>query len=237
MTDMIGLGAELRRLGDGTQSMEAAARRATEYLHGVLVDEAGEPACPLVRLYVTQPLGSLSEPALSAFASTAMGGDTAGRETVPCLVLLATRGQEPQWNDRHQSAGHKAIPLVSAEAVENIPMIAQLLRQLGIDIEVLLRPDSDVVLDLQQTTFNVFHVPRALGSRWIPAQDDFVVPYGIQSVLGFGSMLPSGDLMAAILFSKLPLDRNTAQLFKTLALSVKLALMPHAAGRTFEPAP
>jgi hypothetical protein len=64
-----------------------------------------------------------------------------------------------------------------------------------------------------------------------------VIPYGIRSVLGFGGILHTGDLFAVIIFSKVPIVRNTAELFKTLALNVKIALLPFAAGPVFvEPA-
>ena len=76
--------------------------------------------------------------------------------------------------------------------------------------------------------FNVFHVPRARGSPFVPAQTDFVMRYGIESVLGFGGMLPKGDLFCVILFSKVLIPRETAELFKTLALSVKISLLPFA---------
>jgi len=45
-------------------------------------------------------------------------------------------------------------------------------------------------------------------------------------VLGFGGILPSGNLFVIIIFSAVELARETADLFKTLALSVKLAVLP-----------
>ncbi len=81
-------------------------------------------------------------------------------------------------------------------------------------------------LELEQQHYNVFYVPQAVGSPLVPHQDDFVIPCSIQSVLGFGGLLPSGNLFAIVLFSKVPLPRETANLFKTLALSVKLAILP-----------
>ncbi|MBI1877823.1 MAG: hypothetical protein HYR94_06285 [Chloroflexi bacterium] len=81
------------------------------------------------------------------------------------------------------------------------------------------------LLDLAQTSFNVFHVAEAEGSPYVPAQEEFVIPCGIKSVLSFGGMLPSGHLFAIILFSKTPITRVTADMFKTLALSVKMAVL------------
>ena len=55
-----------------------------------------------------------------------------------------------------------------------------------------------------EKTWNVFHTEPAVGSPLIPAQDEFVVPHGVRSVLGFGDMLETGDLYVVILFSKVP---------------------------------
>jgi hypothetical protein len=74
--------------------------------------------------------------------------------------------------------------------VERAPMIASLLRQMGLKIETALNPDSRLILDADQHTFNVFHVEHAQGNPSIPAQADFVTTYGIRSALGFGAYCP-----------------------------------------------
>ena len=91
-----------------------------------------------------------------------------------------------------------------------------------------------MIVDLQQRTFNVFYVPDALGSPHIPAQQEFVVPHHIRSVVGFGGVLPGGELYACILFSPCFIPSTTADLFKPLALSAKLAVMPFVEGPVFE---
>jgi hypothetical protein len=60
-----------------------------------------------------------------------------------------------------------------------------------------------------------------------------VIPHGIRSVLGFGGVLPSGDLFAMILFSRVRIPREIAELFKTLSLNVKVALLPFVDRRVF----
>jgi hypothetical protein len=105
-------------------------------------------------------------------------------------------------------------------------MIAQLIKQFGLEVETLLGADPTQLVDLTQRTFNVFYVPDAVGSPNIPAQDEFVIPSGIRSVLGFGGVLPSGDLFAIILFSKVPISREVAEMFKRLALNAKVAVLP-----------
>ena len=59
-----------------------------------------------------------------------------------CLTLLASTGDEPEWRDRHRSRGHQAIPLPSADIVEQAPMVAQLINQLGVPLPQLCKdPD------------------------------------------------------------------------------------------------
>jgi len=77
---------------------------------------------------------------------------------------------------------------------------------------------------MQQKPYNVFHVADAKGSPYIPAQEDFVVPYGIKSVVGFGGVLASGNLFAVIMFCKVSVPRAAADSFKALALDVKTAV-------------
>jgi hypothetical protein len=102
-------------------------------------------------------------------------------------------------------------------------MISQLIKELGLELSSVLQPSPDVVKELSGKRHGVFHVENALGSPYIPAQEEFVVRHGIRSVLGFGGMLASGDLFAVILFSTVHVPPSAADRFKTLALDVKSA--------------
>jgi hypothetical protein len=80
----------------------------------------------------------------------------------------------------------------------------------------------------------VFHVENALGSPYIPAQASFVEPFGVRSVLGFGFVIPPTHVFATILFSRQAVAPAVAELFKTLTLSLKVALLPIAGRRIFD---
>ena len=172
------------------------------------------------------------EAELKGFATAAMGGREPW-DAMKCLVLMATAGEEAAWNSRHLSRGHRAIPLPSAEIVEQAPMIAQLVRQLGLDIEQVVQPRPDVVGELGGKTYNVFFVPHALGSSAIPAQDEFVRKYGIKSVIGCGGIHLTGDLYAAILFSRVEIPPESADRFRNIALDLKLCIAPFRDDRVF----
>lgn len=229
LRQMTECGAALRGLHRGAGSMEEVCDRIVRHLHTELQTD-GEPACMLVRAYKTHPTGGL-EPELRTFASELAGH--ALEDSTRCLTLMASAGDIAEWNSRHTSRGHRAIPLVSARAVARLPMVAQLVRQLGLDIELLIETDPAMIVDLQQRTFGVFYVPEAAGSPHIPAQAEFVERYGVRSVLGFGSVLPTGDLFAVIVFARAAIPPETARQFEPLALAAKLAVLPFAAGPVF----
>lgn len=231
-TQMIKLGAGLRNLGQGTGTMEAAATRIVHYFYDNFISKrTGQKACVLVRLFKTHPFGELDQGLRQA--ATAMLGNVSASPSMKCLTLLATAGERPEWNSRAKSVGHKAIPLPSEKSVENIPMIARLFSQLGLNPSALLKPDPGFMLNTEHSNFNVFHVPDAEGSPYVPAQREFVIPCGIKSVLGYGGLLPDGDLFAVILFVRVHVPQETAQLFKTLALSTKLILVPFSKDKVF----
>lgn len=230
--DMTRCGVELRKIGGDASSMEEVAERTVRYLHQRLRDPSGDaPACPLVRMFITVPFDALQSEQ-QAFAAEILGGPP-DPPSMKCLALLATAGDEPTWNSRHASTGHKALPLPNAGAIARSPMIARLIRQLGVEISVLLASDPRLMIDVEQHSFNVFYIAEAKGSPYIPAQGEFVEPHGIRSVLGFGGLLPSGELFATILFSRAYIPREVAELFKTLALNVKVALLPFAGRKVF----
>ena len=229
LSDMTECGAALRRLGSDADSMEAAATAVVRYLREALVDPDGRPACPLVRFYKTHELAELPAD-LQAFARQA-GGEDLGSAT-RCLTLLATAGELPEWNDRRQSRGHRAIPLPSPEAIRRLPMVLQLVRQLGLDPGRLIGADDGLMVDAEQRTFNVFYVPEADGSPHIPAQD-FVAEHAVASVIGFGGLLPAHELFSVILFSRVAIPADIADLFKPLSLSAKMPILRFAGGRVF----
>jgi hypothetical protein len=225
LKDMVGFSAALRRMGPGAASMEEVADGIVHYLYENLVDKkTGEKGCVLVRLFKTHPYGELDGD-LQEFARNVMKTSPES-PAMKCMVLLASAGTLPEWHLRKQSRGHKAIPLPSEHFVEAFPMVRQLIQQMGLEVNTVLRPDPAVVMDMAQRTFNVFLIPEAKGSKYVPAQDDFVIPFGVRSVIGFGGILPSGNLFVIILFSKVPVPRQTADMFKSLALSVKVAILP-----------
>jgi hypothetical protein len=234
MLEMIDAGRRLRHPGLNHTSMEAAAGTVVDFFHDCFRTgdgPAAQPNCALVRCFITHPYGGLPLDLQRRAAALSNGHPpTPGMQ---CLTLLATRGELPAWNSRFTSSAHQVIPLPTVKAVAQAPMISQLVLQLGMKIEQVVRPAPQPREPRQ--TFDVFHVESALGSGMVPDQQQFVERYGIKSVLGFGGLLPAGDMFAVILFTRVTVKPETAALFRTLALGVKLSLLPFSGKRVFAP--
>ena len=228
-------GEGLRHASSTTSSMEAAARAVCRHLYDELAGARGERASVLVRCYKTHPFGQLP-PDLQRTAKRALGAVSFSPPDagMKCLVLLATAGDEPAWNDRRTSRGHQAIPLPSPHIVERAPMIAQLIEELGFDLTQVVRSGATAMRDLGDRSYGVFHVEHAKGSPYIPAQD-FVDAHAVESVLGFGGGLPDGDIYAAIIFARVRIPVASADRFRALASDLKACLLRHES-TVFDPA-
>ncbi|MEO8046639.1 MAG: PAS domain S-box protein [Nitrospirota bacterium] len=217
--------SELRKLGAGASSAQDVAQQIASYLYQQLGnDQTGRQDCVLVRCFLTRAYGELDSQTQDC-ARRVLACEP-GSLDMKCLTLFGTAGERPEWNERHRSRRYRSIPLADKQVVSQFPMVSQLLQQLGVDVTSKTSHNSDRPVDWIERTLNVFHVAEAKGSPFVPAQEEFVIPLGIESVLGFGGVFPSNEFFTVILFSKQKISRETAELFKPLAMSVKLALLP-----------
>lgn len=225
LREMTECGKILRDIGAEAKTMEEAAGKITRFFYDEFTDpETGKPACVLARLFKTHDYGQLDKE-LQSFTGKFLKDVPASSE-MKCLTLMGTAGELPEWCSRKKSTGHMAIPLISENFVLAVPMISNLVKQLGLEIKQVVKPDSAIILDISKKKYNVFYVADAQGSPFIPSQESFVVPHKVKSVIGFGGVLPSGNLFAIILFTRVNLGPEISEFFKTLALNIKLALIP-----------
>ena len=225
LSDMIHFGADIRRIGEESRSNESFCQALVNHLQRRFVDSGSQvPAFVLTRFFQTFSFDDLG-PELQSMVRASMPEPA---PTMKCLRLMATVGTRPQWNDVRNSAGHQVIALPSRETVERMPMITQLIRQLGFDVQGFIEPKESVMCPRRST--GVFHVSEARGCPYIPAQAEFVVPFAVESVIGFGDLLPDGNLFAVIMFARVPISREIASLLSHLSLSTKVALLPHLPG-------
>lgn len=183
-----------------TRSLEQCANLLCRKLY----DDCRQPdtlkaSLVLSRLYLSLPYSHLP-PDIQSFARRKFSLDPSPKDLF--LVLMGTTGREPQWCDRRQSAGHQAIPL-NRTTVQSVPMLARCFQQIGFDLEIVLKGETGILLEGIPSSFGVFHVEDALVSPYVPAQEEFVKPYGVHSVIGGGTMLPDGAVSIWIGFTTL----------------------------------
>jgi len=221
----------LRDTAAGALSIDEAATAIVGYFYSEAADPlTKEPQCALIRFYKTSAFADLN-PSLQDYARSRVSGSELDPST-KVMRLVATVGAEPEWCDPMRSRDHRAIPLPSVAIVEQAPMIAGLIRAIGLEIADVVTPPIELMQDKHGKTYNIFHVENALGSPFIPAQEEFVKPYGIKSVIGFGGVLPGGDFFAVVMFSRVRVTAEPASRFRSIALDVKAILHPFESSRT-----
>lgn len=209
----------------GAPTLEIAARR-----YVALVENACDGHARLVRVYVTAPVHALPRTEQAWLRARLAGTAAAGglRDDTPCLVLLATRGVEPAWNQRTQSRDHRVIPLVDLASIRAAPMIARLLSELGGPSFAWVDSPQAVVRNLAGGLNGVFHVADArtatdeLGRRVIPAEG-FVRDQRIRSVFGSGGAYLDGTVVIAVVFADEAIDRATTERSALLTSRFKVA--------------
>ncbi len=208
---------------DGSRSLEEAAQRFARELHASFEDSVS-----LARVYATVPYAELPVPDQQFLQRTARSTLATLRDETLILSLLGSRGAQASWNQRQTSRGHLAIPLRDARSVEEIPMIARLLSELGVDTQLLEASQAVIARKLIGGLNGLFYVPDAQtsldarGRRIIPAQD-FVTIHGIKTVFGMGGIYFQGTIVAAILFTREDVPRHIAERFAMLITPLKKA--------------
>lgn len=210
------LPAALRACG----SFEEAAQRFA----GMVFEQFRESVV-LARVYAITPYSRLPTPARE-FARTAAASwnkrELLGEDT-KILTLSGTRGENPQWNSRHTSRGHVAIPLISSAVEEHLPMVARMIKELGFPLDWVLGSSRAFSADTFGSLGGFFYVEDAdsalddAGRRIIPARD-FVASYGVRTVFGTaGVYVRSRMIVTLIVFCRETLDRATLrQMFMPL---------------------
>jgi hypothetical protein len=208
-------------------TLEEAAQRFCDILYTTF-----EESTVLVRVFATVPFAALPSTNRS-FVEQLVGAharDVLGPKT-PVLSLLGSRGGVPRWNSRHLSEGHVGIPLASADFVEAIPMIASLVKQLGLAIDRAQDVETAIVTQSLGKIAGVFYVDDAATAvdskgRHVIAAGEFVQEHGVRTVFGFGGAYGlTGTFIVAVVFTRESVGRAQAERFMRLANQLKSSTM------------
>ena len=191
---------------------------------------ASFPSVVLARMFAVVPFKLLPEADAAAARKFAKNVDAVSLllPTTPVLSLLGSSGIAPEWNERSRSNGHLAIPLLSRALVDGIPMIAQLLADVGADLSWLDDArgiDSRRMLGSSNQCFYVAQASTSRDSRGrliIPSQT-FVAEFRIETVFGMAGSYVDGTMLAAIFFSTEVVQRAAIDRFPTLIANFKMA--------------
>jgi hypothetical protein len=212
---------ELRSDIRNCPSLERAAQRVAKGIH-----ERFAEVTVLSRVYALLKYGELPADVASFVDTLGKADPSRIVPATPVLTLLGTHGEKEEWCDRRRSQGHKGIPLLSGAFVDAIPMLARLLRELGIDLSWLDAAPEVATRRLLGGFNGTFYVQDAAtardgqGRRIIPAED-FVAEHGVQTVFGNGGFYPDGTLIVCIVFLRETLPRSTVERLASLISMVK----------------
>ena len=202
-----------------SKCLEDAAQRLAAALYTQF-----EESVVIARVFFTVPFDLLPQSTKDFVKKLAESAGAASqlKPTTPVLSLLGTHGQQAEWNDRRRSKGHMGIPLISSSFVGTIPMIARLLKDLGVPLNWVDSHDSEILENVMGSSSELFFVDNAAETtdhrgRKIIAAQDFVSSYKVKSVFGAGGGYGDGRMLVMVVFCRGLFGRAVAERFLPLA--------------------
>jgi hypothetical protein len=217
-----GVGKSIAKCG----CLEDAAQKVTDSVYAEFKDSV-----VLARLFATVPFEMLpaSNKEFVTNLMNAKGLTPMLNSRTPILTLLGTSGEQDKWNDRHKSSGHVGIPLVSANFIDQIPMISHLLKSLGFPSKWVSDDCTGIIQSTMGKMAGIFYVPDAMAAvdekgRKIIAAQDFVTKYNVRTVFGIGGgYVQEAAFIVLIVFAREQIDEDRARCFLPLATVIKAA--------------
>ncbi|MGI9622418.1 MAG: sensor histidine kinase [Acidimicrobiales bacterium] len=216
--DLLDLWASIEQEVHDAPTLEQAAQALAVAFHTRLSDST-----VLARVFVTADLAELPADTRRFVKAKAerLGGAGQLQNSTPVLTLLGTCGVDPEWSNRHLSEDHAGIPLISAEFVQNIPMMSALLKDLGLPLDWMERNSSSLIQRTIGESAGLFFVENAAlatddqGRKIIPAQD-FVNDHGVGSVFGLSGAYAGDEILVVIAFCSEQFPKAVAERFLPL---------------------
>lgn len=221
----------IQDMGRDSDSTETLATKIVDYLYEQCKSDDDSQHCLLIRFFRTVSYRLLPQKLKKELGLSETIGGVVPRANSSYLTLLATRGKNQQWNNPAQSKDHRCISLVSENVVLQTPMIAQLIKQLGIKVSSVVDPVPVDFVKPSDKTYHALYIEDAHDNPNIPSQDDFVKKFGVRSVVGFGSLLPTGDMFSVVMFLDVAVNAQVAANIAKLAGAVEVAINEMRSGK------
>lgn len=195
---------------DAFHSFEDAAQYCTNAAYDTFCKPDGSRAFALVRIFRATRREQLP-PELQKSVTTPYA-----------LALMASSGDEPQWNSRKTSVNRRAIPIDKGMS----PMFQGIFYDLGFSWEGYSEDTVPKYAEDSDSVTRLFHVEDVSQSSYITDQAQFVQPYGIKSVIALGSRFLDGSAYVMIGFTRITVNDKTASMVSNFApyLSALLAI-------------
>jgi len=233
------VGALRSRVEEGLKE-SASFQQACQKFTDILYDELSSSAV-LFRVFATVDFEKLPEKertfALDLAGARGFLAEVQAKTKV--VTLLGSRGKRAQWNQRHRSERHLAIPLTSVSFIKTIPMVARLLGDMGTGLAWVQKQERNMVVTSMGRMARVLYVENALESRTGDGFDvipdrSFVEENQVRTVLGLGGAYLNGTIVAVALFTSELVPQDRVERLMPVVHGFKVATMKQVMqGRIF----
>lgn len=206
-------------------NLEQVAQELMKTLCQTIVTDSDNSAIVLGRLFKSCSYSDLTED-IQNYIQQRDDASTITPES-KFLTLLGTWGELEEWHDIEESKNYKAFSLNDKDVLYKFPMLSAVFNQIGYNIPTETEPDKSIIIDNQDKEYGVFYVKDATANKLVPKQEEFVEPYGIKSVIGFGGRYGNNNIYSIILFLRECISRQTAELFPSLNPAIKFLTLRH----------
>ena len=225
ITEIFKLSKHIKEKCRNLSSFEEVAQELMRVLYSSLVVKDGRSPFVLARFYKSCAYSELPDDIRNYILTKELKENLNSGNKY--LTLLGSFGELDNWKNRNLSEDYKAFPIYDEHMLDKFPMLSAVFDQIGLDLSYLKQTDKNILAKEDHRQYGVFCVENAEGSKLIPKQAEFVKPYSVKSVFGFGGIYSTSNVYAVLIFSRERLNRKDAQLFLSLNPAIKQTTLAH----------
>ena len=225
IAEIINLSEHFKKKCTGFSSFEEVAQGLMAIFGSTFITEGGKNSVVLSRFFKSCTYGELPDDIRDYIRNKSTEKNFSSNDKY--LTLLGSYGELDNWKDRKLSKNYIAMPIHSEHMLEKFPMLSAVFNQIGLKPFRLKQTDKSIIMNGDYKQYGVFCVENADGSKQIPAQAEFVRPYSVKSVFGFGGIYSTSNVYAVIIFSKERISREIAKLFLGFNPAIKQITLAH----------